>query len=77
MYTLTITEYTDEEEKTIIMYGIAYEQMRFDSLSSDKDKVLKLCERCNLLNLSPVHFAHVVEDFINETAYGIHEAKDR
>lgn len=34
-------------------------------LSCNKDEVARLVEMCNGLELSPVHFQDVVEDFLN------------
>ena len=33
-------------------------------VTSDKDQISKLAELCNSLELSPLHFYDVVEDFI-------------
>ena len=35
-------------------------------ISSEKEKVEDLVRKCNLLELSPIHFHDVVEDFLAE-----------
>lgn len=49
-------------------YGIrlsyAGTEVSVEDLSLDKNAVLQLAERCNRLQLSPIHFKDVLEDFL-------------
>lgn len=37
---------------------------RISDIDTNRREVEELCERCNMLSLSPVHFRDVVDDFL-------------
>lgn len=40
------------------------EKFSFSDISVDEAEVTKLCEKCNELDVSPVHMTEIIEDFI-------------
>ncbi len=73
----TVFEIYELNGKSRISYGIAvYADAKSDGtativasardLTSDKSKINSLVDKCNRLELSPIHFYDVVEDFLTE-----------
>ncbi len=55
-----------EEEKAFMLYGIENEHYKFNSLSTNKERVTKLCQRLNSLDVSELHYNDIIDDFIND-----------
>ncbi len=58
-YGIVVYDNTDEESTATILESI-------EDVTSDKEKLADLLEKCNALELSPEHLKDVVEDFILE-----------
>jgi len=52
------------DNKIHIGYGIKCKKYRFDNISCDREKIVKLCTLCNELDLAEIHLGNVVEDFL-------------
>ncbi len=68
-YTLIKGTYLIEEEAHI-GYGIGYTEnntLSFEDLTLNPISVAKLVKLCNELDLSPIQFKDVVEDFLVES----------
>ena len=52
------------ENEIHIGYGIECDKYCFDDISTDRDKIERLCHLCNSLELSDDHLKDVVEDFL-------------
>ncbi len=75
MYCVVSREYISETNKKITMYGIKSDNLEFDCISENKTSIEELCRKCNECMLSEIHIREVIEDFIDETAFGIHGEK--
>lgn len=64
MYKLLEKEVT-VEGVTATTYGIGCDTVRFEDVCTDESAMTQLVAKCNELELSPVHLADVVEDFLN------------
>jgi len=66
-YELLTTEKT-MDGTTYFCYGIrlsyAGTEVCVEDISLDKTAVMELVEKCNRLQLSPIHFREVLEDFL-------------
>ena len=69
IYHLVESSYPTENGRRI-SYGITVctdaDSVPFSicDITSDKEKLLELIHKCNLLGLSPMHLCDVVEDFL-------------
>ena len=63
MYKVISGEITIEGEN-YITYGIYGETVSVADISTDRERVEKLAELCNRLDLSEIHLIDVAEDFV-------------
>lgn len=63
MYKLNICTICDENGNDINSYGISFKNKKINDVSTDKNKVLKLIEKCNKLKVSEIHIYDIIEDF--------------
>lgn len=64
MYVLhekTISNDNNQETKS---YGISYEGIIIEDISTNKEKIEKLIILSNELDLSPIHIYDVIDDFL-------------
>ena len=64
MYNINSSKIKDEQGVSYDTYGISYEDIEIQDVSTDKTKVEKLVNLCNELDLSPIHLNDVLEDFL-------------
>ena len=65
MYTINKRTVIDESGKHHILFGIANEKACYTELSSNEEKIEKLCEVCNKLNVSLDELPYILDDFLN------------
>ncbi|MBQ5885475.1 MAG: hypothetical protein IIW79_03615 [Clostridia bacterium] len=65
MYSLT-SKFIEIEGKTAVTFGISCGTVSIDDVTTDRVEIMDLIDKCNRLELSPVHLFAVVEDFLNE-----------
>ena len=63
VYKVMSSEITIEGEN-YITYGIYGETVSVDDISTDRERVEKLAELCNRLDLAEIHLINVAEDFV-------------
>ena len=63
MYQTTVDTYS-LNDRTYTAYGIAFEDIRIDDLSFDKEAIDALVELYNRSGLDPLHLRDAVEDFL-------------
>ena len=66
MYRLTKKTISVEDGNTVTVFGIQGTNVSVEDISTNCEKVITLCEKCNKNQLDEIHFFSVVEDFINE-----------
>ena len=66
MYRLNQTIIKDEDEKECDTYGISFDDIVIEDISINKQKIEKLVNLCNELELSPIHIYDVIDDFLVE-----------
>lgn len=59
-----ITEKLSHSDDKLTTYGIKSQNLTFDDISCDFEKINALCELCNRLELDECHLADVIEDFL-------------
>ncbi|MBQ7128906.1 MAG: hypothetical protein IJO19_02845 [Clostridia bacterium] len=64
MFLLNETVIEDEEGKIWNTYGITFNDIIINDISTEKEKIEKLVSLCNELDLSPIHIYDVIEDFL-------------
>ena len=65
MYSV-ISKIIEIEGKTAVTFGISCETVSIDDISTNEMEIKDLVDKCNRLELSPIHLYDVVEDFLNE-----------
>ncbi len=63
MYKVISSE-IEVEGENYITYGIYGETVSVADISTDRERVEKLAELCNRLDLSEIHLIDVAEDFV-------------
>jgi hypothetical protein len=65
-YVLRTDELISEDGEKYISFGINVpgEQLSFPDISLRKEKIIKLIDTCNRLDLSPEHLEDVISDVI-------------
>lgn len=63
-YTINESKITNEENETILSYGISFGKTHIKDISVNKSKIKTLVNLCNKNNLSPIHIYDVVDDFL-------------
>ena len=58
-YGIAVYDNTDRD-KTVTVLG------SIEDITSDRESLLSLVEKCNILELSPIHLKEIVEDFMLE-----------
>ena len=58
-YGIVVYDNTDGENTYTVLESIG-------DITSDKDKLIRLVEECNISELSPIHLKDIIEDFILE-----------
>lgn len=57
-------ELTEQKKNDISVYGVKYEDLQIDDISTDKGRVKKFVDDINKYQLSPIHLGDVVVDFV-------------
>lgn len=57
-------ELTEQKKNDISVYGVKYEDLQIDDISTDKGRVKNFVDDINKYQLSPIHLCDVVEDFV-------------
>ena len=63
-YTINESKITNEENETILSYGISFGETHIKDISVNKSKIKTLVNLCNKNNLSLIHIYDVVDDFL-------------
>ena len=63
MYYLVTGEYECEDKK-YTGYGIGYENIQIEDITTDKNEISILIDKMNSEELNPVHMYDVIYDFI-------------
>ena len=58
-YGIVVYDNTDGENTYTVLESIG-------DITSDKDKLIRLVEECNISELSPIHLKEIIEDFMLE-----------
>ena len=58
-YGIAVYESTREEKTATVLESIA-------DITPDREKLLCLVEKCNILEISPIHLKDIIEDFMLE-----------
>lgn len=64
MYTLNHSVVLDENGLKHDTYGITYGAKIIKDISTERQKIERLINLCNALDLSPIHIEDVIEDFL-------------
>lgn len=57
-------EMIEKKKNDISVYGVKYEDLQIDDISTDKGRVKNFVDNINKYQLSPIHLCDVVEDFV-------------
>ena len=57
-------ELTEQKKNDISVYGVKYEDICIEDISTKKNTVERLVSMANQYNLSPIHLHDFVEDFV-------------
>lgn len=57
-------EMIEKKKNDISVYGVKYEDLQIDDISTDKGRVKNFVDDINKYQLSPIHLCDVVEDFV-------------
>lgn len=52
------------ENRIHVGYGIKSPNHRFENISCEREKIERLCDLCNKLNIAEIHLKDVIEDFL-------------
>ncbi len=64
MLTLNKSTIIDEDGNEIETYGITCGERVVKDISTDKQKVEVLIDKCNKNNVSPIHLDDIIDDFL-------------
>lgn len=64
MYVLNEKTIPNDNNQEIKSYGISYEGIIIEDISTNKEKIEKLIILSNELDLSPIHIYDVIDDFL-------------